>query len=98
MRQYGLPSRSSRYALPPGRQTLLAQFVRYARAAIRLIWERKGGADKGENQVLSLTAQRGQVLPGEGAAWVHLEEFAQTLNGELSPRRIDELEPHRRPS
>src|ERR1700712_3069636 len=51
-----------------------------------------------QDQVLALTARRGPVLPGEVAARADAEDLAQTLDGELSLRRIDELEPHRRPS
>src|SRR4051794_11794621 len=51
-----------------------------------------------QDQVLALTARRGPVLPGEVAARADVEDLAQTLDGELSLRRIDELELHRRPS
>ena len=38
------------------------------------------------------------VLPGKIAAQADVEEFAQTLNGEVLLRLIDELEFYRRPS
>jgi len=47
-----------------------------------------------QQQIVALAPTRRAVLPGEVAALADTKQFAQTLNGELRFRLIDEPEPH----
>src|SRR5215217_3431295 len=82
-----------------GLQALILQLAGHARSAVGLIGEGEGRADVGQqNQILALARAGRTRAPGEIAALAHFDDLAQTGDGEVLFRRIDELKLHRLPS
>src|SRR5271169_6318554 len=78
---------------------VIAKLARHARAAVGCVRQCKGRANMGQqHHVLMLSTAGRSILPGKIAALTDAKNLAETLDGELLLRRIDETEPHRLPS